>query len=247
MYQTGLASIAFRHLPVEEIIRVAKDAGLSFIEWGSDVHAPKDDLENIDRVRKLTEEAGLSCSSYGTYFNTAKDAPEEIRGYITAAKRLGVDTLRVWCWGHPYNLPEEEIQMRYNNCRQIAKIAEEEGVMICAECHSDTLTHDAASSLAFMEALHTPNFKMYWQPCELLTPEENVDFIRRVLPYVTNVHVYHYANKAHHPLQEGQTLWAEYIKALGKDRLFILEHLPGNDPALLPHQADTLRAILNSI
>jgi len=244
MYRMGLASIAFRQLSVEEILTLAKNVGLASIEWGSDVHAPKDDLENIDRVRKLTEEAGLSCSSYGTYFNTSKDTPEDIRGYITAAKRLGVDTLRVWCWGHPYTLLEEEIQTHYNNCRQIAKIAEEEGVMICAECHSDTLTHDAASSLAFMQALNSPNFKMYWQPCEFLTPEENIAFIKRVLPYVTNVHVYHYTNDAHHPLQEGQAVWAEYIKALGKDRLFILEHLPEHDPALLPQQAATLKTLL---
>lgn len=247
MYRIGLASIAFRQLSVEEIIKLAKDNGLSCIEWGSDIHAPKDDLANIDRIRKLTEDAGLSCSSYGTYFNIVKDQPEDIRAYITAAKRLGVSTLRIWCSGHPYELPEEEIQNRYDVCRQIAKIAEEENVLICAECHSGNLTHDEKSSIAFMEALNTPHFRMYWQPCELLNMEENVAFIQGVLPYVTNVHVYHYTNKAHHPLAEGQTQWAAYIKALGTDRLFIIEHLPEHDPALLPQQAATLKAILQTL
>ena len=68
MHQLGLCSIAFRHLNVEQIIDAAKSAGLAFIEWGSDIHAPKDDLENIDRIRELTEAAGLRCSSYGAYF-----------------------------------------------------------------------------------------------------------------------------------------------------------------------------------
>ena len=244
MYKTGLASIAFRQLSVEEIIAAAKAAGLSYIEWGSDVHAPKDDLENIDRIRRLTEEAGLKCSSYGTYYFAGRDDPEEIRGYITAAKRLGVSILRIWCAGHPYELPQEEIQKRYEACRQIAKIAEEENVMICAECHSGNLTHDLASSLNFMEAVNSPHFKMYWQPCELLTTEENIAFIKGVLPYVTNVHVYHYTDKAHHPLSEGKDAWTEYVRALGKDRLFILEHMPEHDPALLPLQAATLKAIL---
>ena len=40
MYQIGLVSVSFRGLSPEEIIRIAKDAGLSRIEWGSDVHAP---------------------------------------------------------------------------------------------------------------------------------------------------------------------------------------------------------------
>ena len=50
MYHLGLASIAFRHLSPEGILAAAKNAGLTYIEWGSDVHAPKDDLENLDRV-----------------------------------------------------------------------------------------------------------------------------------------------------------------------------------------------------
>lgn len=247
MYRMGLASIAFRQLSVEEIIQLAKNAGLSCIEWGSDVHAPKDDLDNIRRIRRLTEAAGLSCSSYGTYFNIVKDQPEDIRGYITAARELGVNTLRIWCSGHPLELPEAEIQNRFEICRRIAKIAEEENVFISAECHSGNLTHDENSSIRFMEALNTPHFRMYWQPCELLTPEENVAFIKGVLPYVTNVHVYHYTNKAHHPMEEGQNVWAEYIRALGKDRLFIIEHLPEHDPALLPRQAATLKKLLETV
>lgn len=247
MYRMGLASIAFRQLSVEEIIKLAKDNGLSYIEWGSDIHAPKDDLANIDRIRKLTEDAGLSCSSYGTYFFVGRDEPEQLRDYITAARRLGVNTLRIWCPGHPYELPQEEIEKRIDACRQIAKIAEEENVLICAECHSGNLTHDLQSSIAFMEALNTPHFRMYWQPCELLNAEENIAFIKGVLPYITNVHVYHYTDKAHHPLAEGQAAWTEYVRALGKDRLYILEHLPEHDPALLPQQAATLKAILQTL
>lgn len=246
MYQTGLASIAFRHLSVEDVIAAAKNAGLSYIEWGSDIHAPITDFENIRRVRRLTEEAGLACSSYGAYFNIVKDAPETIRDYIAAAKELGVSTIRIWCSGHPYELTEEEIENRYNACRQIAKIAEEEQVMICAECHSGNLTHDTASSLAFMEAVNSPNFRMYWQPSELLTTEENIAFAKATAPYVTNVHVYYYVNKTHTPLWEGKDGWTEYIRALGTDRLFILEHLPEHDPALLPQQAATLKAILQT-
>lgn len=247
MYRTGLASIAFRHLSVEDVIAAAKNAGLSYIEWGSDIHAPCTDLENIRRVRRLTEEAGLACSSYGAYFNIVKDAPEDIRGYIAAAKELGVSTIRIWCSGHPYELTAEEIEKRYDACREIAKIAEKEGVMICAECHSGNLTHDLASSLAFMEAVNSPNFRMYWQPCELLTTEENIAFAKATAPYVTNVHVYYYVNKTHTPLSEGKEGWTEYIRALGTERLFILEHLPEHNEAYLPRQADTLRHILNSI
>ena len=47
MYKTGLVSISFRSLSVDEIIDLVKDAGLEAIEWGRDVHAPCDDVENL--------------------------------------------------------------------------------------------------------------------------------------------------------------------------------------------------------
>ena len=40
MYKFGLVSVSFRELGVDEIITAAKNAGLSCIEWCSDVHAP---------------------------------------------------------------------------------------------------------------------------------------------------------------------------------------------------------------
>ena len=46
-YTLGLVSISFRkHIP-EEIIKAVKSAGLTCIEWGSDVHAPCRDTERL--------------------------------------------------------------------------------------------------------------------------------------------------------------------------------------------------------
>lgn len=244
MYKTGLASIAFRHLSVEQIIEAAKNAGLTYIEWGSDVHAPKDDLENLDRVAKLTREAGLEISSYGTYFKTSSNAPEEILDYITAAKRLGTNILRVWCFTTADPVEKER---RYEVCRRVAEIAEENGVVICAECHSDTMTDNAESSLELMQKVNSPAFGMYWQAHEYFTAEENLEFIKAVVPYVTNVHVYNGQGQEMLMLKQAEDAWEQYVKVLGGDRIYLLEHLPGHDETLLPAQADTLRRILNTL
>ncbi len=246
MYQLGLCSIAFRHLSVEQIIDAAKSAGLTFIEWGSDVHAPKDDLENIDRVRYLTEAAGLRCSSYGAYFRIDRDPVEDIYGYIEAAKRLGVDVVRIWCPGDPAVLAQEELQKRYSICRELARIAEDQGVTLCAECHSANLTDNARSSLEFMQAVDSPAFRMYWQPNENSLPEENLSFAAAVAPYVTNVHVFYWQGRTRLPLADAQEAWVSYIRALGKDRIFLLEHMPEDDEKLLSREADTLRSILTN-
>ena len=52
MYNTGLVSISFRGHTPEEILTAMAQAGLGCIEWGSDVHAPCGDVENIEKIVK---------------------------------------------------------------------------------------------------------------------------------------------------------------------------------------------------
>ena len=50
MYNTGLVSISFRGHTPEEILKAMAQAGLDRIEWGSDVHAPCGDVENLEKI-----------------------------------------------------------------------------------------------------------------------------------------------------------------------------------------------------
>ena len=123
MYKTGLVSISFRSLSVEELVNKVKNAGLEYIEWGSDVHAPKDDIKKLEMIAKLQEETGIKCSSYGTYFRFMKDDPEELRGYIKAAKILGTDILRLWCGSKNHaDLTAEEREFIISESKKAAKI-----------------------------------------------------------------------------------------------------------------------------
>ena len=40
VFKPGLCSVSFRENSPEEILQAMADAGLWYIEWGSDVHAP---------------------------------------------------------------------------------------------------------------------------------------------------------------------------------------------------------------
>ena len=57
---TGLVSISFRAHAPREILCAMRDAGLSLIEWGSDVHAPCHDLARIDELVALQREFGFT-------------------------------------------------------------------------------------------------------------------------------------------------------------------------------------------
>ena len=37
-FKLGLCSVTFRKKSMEEIIKIAQNAGVSYIEWGGDVH-----------------------------------------------------------------------------------------------------------------------------------------------------------------------------------------------------------------
>ena len=74
-YRTGLVSVSFRRNTPSEIILAAKDAGLSYIEWGSDAHAPYQERDALHKIRELQEKQGIACSSYGTYTPSSAAGP----------------------------------------------------------------------------------------------------------------------------------------------------------------------------
>ena len=68
MLKTGICSIIFRQLGVEEIVCLVKKAGLDAVEWGGDVHVRPGDRVAAETARKATQDAGLDVSSYGSYY-----------------------------------------------------------------------------------------------------------------------------------------------------------------------------------
>ena len=54
-YRLGLVSVSFRQHSPEEILPAVKAAGLSCVEWGSDVHAPCNDIENLENMVEREE------------------------------------------------------------------------------------------------------------------------------------------------------------------------------------------------
>ena len=71
-FNWGIASVSFRQNSVEEIINAVKESGLTCIEWGSDVHARPCDEESLNKINYLQENANITTSSYGTYFEIGR-------------------------------------------------------------------------------------------------------------------------------------------------------------------------------
>jgi len=147
-FRLGLASVSFRNNTQREILEAMRGAGLTHIEWGSDLHAPHKSLTMLAELAEMQKQYGIVCSSYGTYFRLGENSSEDLLDYIKAAKLLGTRVLRVWAGrrcGAVLTLPETEKFM--HACEDAAEIAEAENVKICLECHLNTFTERLEDTL----------------------------------------------------------------------------------------------------
>lgn len=244
MFKTGVVSVSFRALSVDEVIRYTKEAGLHAIEWGSDVHAPYADLERINYIAKAQKEAGLYCSSYGTYFKLGQQDTEELRGYIAAAKILGTDILRLWCGNKNYSdMTEEEREYIISESKKAAKIAEELGAVLCMECHNNSFTDSLDGALCLMKSVNSTAFRMFWQPAINRSVEDNVEYAKAIAKYTYNVHVYYYEGGVKHPLADGADSWRKYLACFSGNENLLLEFMPDNSPDSLMAEAKTLNML----
>lgn len=240
-YQLGLVSVSFRKNTPEDILSKMKAAGLSFIEWGSDIHAPKDDAENLRNLAELQETYGIECCSYGTYFRLGVTPLEELNSYIDGAKVLGTDILRLWCGNrNSEEYTKEEQEELFAVCRKAAEIAKKRQVILCMECHNDTFTNTKESALELMKAVDSEHFRMYWQPNQFKEEAENLAYAKLLSEYTKHVHVFCWKEHEKFPLKEGVETWKRYLEQLGGEHFLLLEFMPDDRLESLKEEARAL-------
>ena len=247
MYKLGLVSISFRKHSCEEILSAMQKAGLSYIEWGSDVHAPKDDIAALEEIVNLQKKYSIECCSYGTYFRLGVTSIDELEGYINAAKILGTDILRLWCGdkdSEEYTVDEKE--KLFDECKKAAKIAEKHNVKLCMECHNWTYTNTRKSAMELISEVASPAFRMYWQPNQFRTQEENIEYAKALSRYTEHIHVFNWKREEHFPLELGIDVWKKYLAEFEGERALLLEFMPDNEIESLKIEAEALRKIASN-
>ena len=241
----GLASVSFRGDAPEQILKSMRKCGLSYIEWGSDIHAPKDAPATLRQLAALQRKYHITCSSYGTYFRIGATLAEELETYISAAKILGADVLRLWCGDKgSQEYTDAEKETLFATCRALAEIAKKHGVTLCLECHNNTFTDRAEAALSLMQAVGSPHFQMYWQPNQYCAEEENLQYAAAIAPYTVNIHAFNWRGDGRYPLQEAAENWRKYLSCFDRTQVLLLEFMPDDKLASLPAEADALKEII---
>lgn len=247
-YNLGLVSVSFRDRAPEEILKEMARAGLTHIEWGSDVHAPATDAARLHELVCLQQQYGITCSSYGTYFRLGKTPMTELPAYIAAAKILGTDILRLWCGTKSgADTTEEEKAALLAECKEAAAIAARAGVTLCMECHRKTFTERTMDAVWLMEELNSPHFQMYWQPFQWQTVRENCENAQKIAPFAGHIHVFHWKGDEKLPLGEAVAQWQAYLAHFSAPRTLLLEFMPDGRLETLCREADALRAITGGL
>lgn len=245
MYKCGLVSVSFRNNTVEEIVKAVKYAGLSCIEWGSDVHAKNTDTERLTQIADLCKKENIEICSYGTYFKLGETPISQLLSYINAAKTLNTDILRLWCGVKGYKeYTDTEFSALVSECKASAKIAEENGVTLCMECHNNTVTDCIDGALRMMKEVDSDNFKMYWQPNQYKSLRENIEYARKIAEYTTHIHVFNWEGNNKYPLCDGIKIWQKYLAEFDENHALLLEFMPDNDINSLNTEAKVLFEII---
>lgn len=252
MIRPGLVSVTFRKLSPAEIVALVREAGLTGIEWGGDVHVPHGDLARAREVRKLTEENGLRVAAYGSYYRAGFSESDGLafERVLATARELGAPTIRVWP-GTKGSAEVDEAGRRSvgADLERIAGLAAQAGISVSTEFHGGTLTDTNESAVRLLSEVSHPNLFTYWQPHNGEATEDCVAGLRAVRARMSNLHVFHWwpTSAERHPLAEGSARWAAFFAEcapLTEDRFALMEFVPGDAPEAFLRDAGTLKALL---
>jgi len=255
MIKAGLCSVTFRTKTPREIIDLAAKAGLHSIEWASDAHVQEGNISLAKEVKKMTEDAGIEVSSYGSYYSLGMK--KDIVPYLESAKALGAPEIRVWAGFNPssYHLFDAR-QALVREAKEISRKAAEYGITISTECHANTITDTPESLLMYMFEVNEPNFRTYWQALLQVPENEQLRSLKAIYASgkLTNLHVYHFnhfeTSRDQRLLSEAYDKWLERFMIFKDDKTVrhaMLEFVrEGSDESLLA-DSKTLLELVNKV
>lgn len=247
MLTPGLVSVTFRPLSRSAVATLMKDCGLAAIEWGGDVHVPASDPEAIRDALRVSAEKKISIVSYGSYYCadvSTEESTATFAAQLACTVALGAPNIRIWAGGKgSAEASADERKAFTEDVRHVCTMAAAQNRTVSLECHGNSLTDTCDSALRLFHDVAADNLRLYWQPNQYRDDAYNLSSVQRMLPYISNVHVFSWSGKERYPLERHENLWRKYIEILQEDnvnRNLLLEFVCDDTPAQLHRDAETL-------
>ncbi len=170
-----------------EIIRTARECGMSAIDWVTTHHTPAAEL------RKRCDDAGLPIAAHTPllqgFIEESPDALDEFKRSVEDAVTLGAPVMMIPPFAHKRVMPvDEDRRLWIEQFRQMLPIAQQAGITLTFEStalnRSPIITADEA-----LEVLHAvPGLKLTFDNGNVATAENDADSFRKVQDFVVHVH-----------------------------------------------------------
>ncbi|MEM6430457.1 MAG: TIM barrel protein [Deinococcota bacterium] len=250
----GVCSVTFRQLPAEEVIALVKQAGLTCIEWGGDVHVPHGDSNQARHIRDKMDTAQLTTAAYGSYYRVAESeaAGLTFADVLETAVCLGAPTVRVWAGSQGSDQADKPyVQQVVEDTRRIADLAAAQNISVSFEFHRNTLTDTNEAALELLQACNHTNLYSFWQPPHYTSQTYRAEGLRALLPQLTNVHVFNWPEPGvRRPLAEASAPWQNYLEIVASSSRVhpvLLEFVDQDSQAAFLKDAKTLLGWLDDL
>ncbi|MDQ4501667.1 TIM barrel protein [Sinomonas sp. ASV322] len=241
----GLCSVTLRSRSLADVVETASNAGLTGIEWGTDVHVTGPDEART--AARLCAEKGLRVMSLGSYCRLGDF--EDVTRLLASAKAAGTQRIRVWAGREGSDRATPALWDRVvEDAQRIARLAAEDGLEIALEYHGNTPTDTAASTVDLLTRIDRPNVRTYWQPAVGLDDAAALESFLEVSPFVSGIHCFSWsATGDRYPLRGRERLWAAVVGATaarGESLDFMLEFVVDDSREQVVDDAGTLLSLL---
>ncbi len=243
-FKLGLCSVTFRKKSAEEVVEIAKKAGIDYIEWGGDIHVKTTEEARI--VKSICDNEGIKISSYGSYFNSAEYDEAQWTEICEIASIMGASSVRIWLGKKD---SEETGDVEYNtlleNTKKMCDIAKKYSLLVCPECHDNTFNNNTDAFLRIQRDLQADNFRTYFQSryCRM---EYDLDRIDRTFDFIENVHVSYRDLKKEQKFKQKDKYYIDKLLAKleskGFDGIVMVEFVDFDSEAVLYKDVEKLRS-----
>ena len=186
--RVGFTTTSLRQIiDIDKIVEIARDAGVTCIEWGGDIHIT--DVETARIAKSLCNDAGINEIIYGSYYRAGDNDNAEWRRICEIAYELGASSVRVWLGKKDSEVTDNRTYLSIlDDVKYMCGVASEYNLTVCPECHGNTFNNNTDAFLKIREDCGCSNFKTYFQSL-YKRKAYDIDRIERTLPFIESVHI----------------------------------------------------------
>ena len=192
--KAGLCTIAFQDRPFYEVLELASEVGFHGVEpWGKPDHLPLTSTDDqVKAVRDRIAELGIETSQYGCYVRLGdgqkpEDKDRDMDRTIQITRLLGTNICRIWAGTKNSELlSEEEWKLMVGDGRRFCARAEDAGILLAMEMHSNSVTNKASATIDLIDRVGSPALKANYQI--LNSSEDPYERARVAGPHVVMAH-----------------------------------------------------------